>query len=292
MDTKALHQLSLASLQGLAQALMGQCLILPLTITDLIPHVPDALLSDVFQNLNHLISQGFSLSQVGTVLNMIAQERIYKLQDRPPPELVWTGPEVPGAAGRDTRVVVQELFEAAQHTVLVSTYAIDQNTKADEIFKTLADRMDANPKLTVQFFVNLMGSHNSPISQEQQVRDFSHHFRDQIWPGQRLPEVFYDPRSISNSYGIRACLHSKCVIIDETTAFISSANFTEAAHNRNIEAGVLIKDRVVAKALQQQFQSLVAHGQLLLLPVADFTEPRYPLRSGSYDYNPESCRSA
>jgi phosphatidylserine/phosphatidylglycerophosphate/cardiolipin synthase-like enzyme len=266
MDTTALHQLSLASLQGLAKALMSQRLILPLTITDLIPYVPDALLSDVFQNLNHLISQGFSLSQVGTLLNMIAQERVHKLQDHPPPELVWTGPEVPGTASRDTRVVVQELFETAQHTVLVSTYAIDQNTKADAIFQTLADRMDTNPKLTVQFFVNLMRSHNTPTSQEQLVRDFSHHFRDKIWPGQRLPEVFYDPRSISNSYGVRACLHSKCVIIDETTTFISSANFTEAAHNRNIEAGVLIKDRVIAKALQQQFQSLVAHSQLLPLP--------------------------
>lgn len=265
MDTAPLHRLSLASLHALAQALQSQRLTLPLTTADLTVHVPDALLPDVLQSLNHLTSQGFTLAQVGTLLESIAQERNQQLQDRPPPELVWTGPEVPGTASRDTRVVVQELFELVHHSVLVSTYAIDQNTKADAIFQTLANRMDDNPKLTVQFFINLMRP-NHPYNPQQLVRDFSNHFRDKIWPGQRLPEVFYDPRSLSDFYGSRSCLHSKCVIIDEAIAFISSANFTEAAHNRNIEAGILIKDKLVAQALQQQFQSLVAYGQLLPLP--------------------------
>ncbi|MFH7241790.1 MAG: DISARM system phospholipase D-like protein DrmC [Spirulina sp.] len=265
MDTAPLHRLSLSSLQTLAQALRSQRLTLPLTTADLTVHVPDALLPDILQSLNHLTSQGFTLAQVGTLLEAIAQERNQRLQDRPPPELVWTGPEVPGTASRDTRVVVQELFELVQHSVLVSTYAIDQNTKADAIFQTLANRMDDNPKLTVQFFINLMRP-NHIYSPQQLVQDCSNHFRDKIWPGKRLPEVFYDPRSISSSSGFRACLHAKCVIIDEATAFISSANFTEAAHNRNIEAGILIKDKVISKALQQQFQSLVAYGKLLPLP--------------------------
>jgi len=125
MDTTPLHQLSLSSLQGLAQAFLHQCLTLPLTIADLTPYVTDGLLTDTIKSLQNLTSQGFSISQVGILLQTIAQERQLTLHHRPPPELVWTGPEAPGTASRDTRVVVQELFAQAQHSVLVATYALD-----------------------------------------------------------------------------------------------------------------------------------------------------------------------
>ncbi|MGA1133162.1 MAG: phospholipase D-like domain-containing protein [Prochlorotrichaceae cyanobacterium] len=71
--------------------------------------------------------------------------------------------------------------------------------------------------------------------------------------------MFYDPRSLSTGSGSKACLHTKCVVVDETYVFITSANFTEAAHQRNIETGILMKDETIAKALQHQFDSLVAH---------------------------------
>lgn len=45
MDTTPLHQLSLSSLQGLAQACLHQRLTLPLTIADLTPYVTDGLLT-------------------------------------------------------------------------------------------------------------------------------------------------------------------------------------------------------------------------------------------------------
>jgi phosphatidylserine/phosphatidylglycerophosphate/cardiolipin synthase-like enzyme len=48
--------------------------------------------------------------------------------------------------------------------------------------------------------------------------------------------------------------------VDEERLFITSANFTEAAHERNIEAGVLLVDRVAAKAMQKQFERLVEKG--------------------------------
>ena len=263
MDTTPLHQLSLSSLQGLAQACLHQRLTLPLTIADLTPYVTDGLLTDTIKSLQNLTSQGFSISQVGILLQTIAQERQLTLHNRPPPELVWTGPEAPGTASRDTRVVVQELFAQAQHSVLVATYALDQNAKADALFQTLADRMDANPKLTVQFFVNLMRPHNSDVSEKKLVQDFSDRFCNNIWPpGKRLPQVFYDPRSLATGSGSKACLHTKCVVVDETYVFITSANFTEAAHHRNIETGVRLKDETIAKALQHQFHSLVAHSKL------------------------------
>ena len=39
-------------------------------------------------------------------------------------------------------------------------------------------------------------------------------------------------------------------------------HFTEAAHERNIEAGTVITDAMLARALKAQFDTLVDHGAL------------------------------
>jgi phosphatidylserine/phosphatidylglycerophosphate/cardiolipin synthase-like enzyme len=61
-----------------------------------------------------------------------------------------------------------------------------------------------------------------------------------------LPEVFFDPRSLETDPGQRACLHAKCVVVDERNVFISSANFTEAAQKKNLEIGLLIRSHSLA----------------------------------------------
>lgn len=55
-------------------------------------------------------------------------------------------------------------------------------------------------------------------------------------------------------------------MVDDDRALVSSANFTEAAHERNIEAGLLLNDRQVAKALRAQFETLVERGALRRVP--------------------------
>jgi len=47
-------------------------------------------------------------------------------------------------------------------------------------------------------------------------------------------------------------------VIDDQQLFLTSANFTEAAHHRNIEAGVLMFDPVAARGLRSQIDILVA----------------------------------
>ena len=81
-----------------------------------------------------------------------------------------------------------------------------------------------------------------------------------------LPETFYDPRSLVTEGSTRACLHAKCVVIDDDRALITSANFTEAAHKRNIEACMVITDSILALALRAQFDTLVDHAALQRLP--------------------------
>jgi len=61
-------------------------------------------------------------------------------------------------------------------------------------------------------------------------------------------------------------LHAKCVVLDDRETFVTSANFTAAGHERNIEVGALIRDSGFAAALRAQFDSLVEAGILLRVP--------------------------
>jgi phosphatidylserine/phosphatidylglycerophosphate/cardiolipin synthase-like enzyme len=50
------------------------------------------------------------------------------------------------------------------------------------------------------------------------------------------------------------------------SALITSANFTEWAHQRNVEAGVLIRNREFVRQLRQQFESLIEEKLVRRLP--------------------------
>ena len=61
-------------------------------------------------------------------------------------------------------------------------------------------------------------------------------------------------------------LHAKAMVVNEERVLITSANFTEAALDRNIELGLLIRDRAMAASVTAHFQGLVEARLLKLLP--------------------------
>src|SRR5262245_59020978 len=70
----------------------------------------------------------------------------------PRPDLVWTGPEVPGLHARDTRRVYEELLGSAERSIWASTFAFFDGPRA---FKILARRMDDRPSLAVTLLLNI-----------------------------------------------------------------------------------------------------------------------------------------
>ena len=97
---------------------------------------------------------------------------------------------------------------------------------------------------------------------------FARTFVEGLWPQEPRPQVFYDPRALKVGGKTRACLHAKCVVVDDTRALVTSANFTEAAHERNVEAGVLVSDSGFVRALRERLEGLIRDGALLPVPGA------------------------
>jgi phosphatidylserine/phosphatidylglycerophosphate/cardiolipin synthase-like enzyme len=82
-------------------------------------------------------------------------------------------------------------------------------------------------------------------------------YRKTDWPWDAVPERYDDPGSLAPNASERSVLHAKCIVADDRRAFVTSANFTEAAHERSIEAGLLLDNPTIALALTRQFEGLV-----------------------------------
>lgn len=178
------------------------------------------------------------------------------------PDLVWSGPEVPGLFARDTRRVYEELLGSAKRSVWASTYAFFDGPKA---FEVLSERMDSVEDLEVTLLLNIERKWGDTSSRDELVRRFADRFWGTDWPGQRRPSVFYDPRSLEPGRPA-GVLHAKAVVKDDDTVFITSANLTEAALDRNIELGLLVRDSALALTVVTHFRGLVERGLLAPLP--------------------------
>jgi phosphatidylserine/phosphatidylglycerophosphate/cardiolipin synthase-like enzyme len=79
--------------------------------------------------------------------------------------------------------------------------------------------------------------------------------------------VYYDPRALELD-GPGGVLHAKAVVADDEAVFVTSANLTEAAFDRNVELGLLVRDPALAASVSSYFRVLIDQSLLLPLPAA------------------------
>lgn len=254
----ALTELSNSDLQSLISALRSNRLAAPYPTLQVLRAVPSSLVESIRLALIALDGEGFSSKQVASTLELILTDRNSAQAVEPQIDLVTSGPEAPGITNRDTSVVVRELFAHARQSVLIIGYAVFQGQK---VFETLAQRMEQLPTMRVQFFLNISRPDGNSTAPEILVARFKQRFKETQWPaGSRLPEVYYDPRSVAIDVPVRSSLHAKCIVVDSRHVFVSSANFTEAGQERNIEVGLRIDSAWLAKRITAHFRRLYAHG--------------------------------
>ncbi|HVC95153.1 MAG TPA: DISARM system phospholipase D-like protein DrmC [Pirellulales bacterium] len=254
--SQAIHELSDDELRELAAAIGAGRLRAPFTVLGLGRIVPASVAPNLTSELQRLADAGLGGGQLSLALDLLLADRAGRPRFDDAIDLVTTGPDAPGVVNRDTSVVVRELFSAAQHSVLLAGYAVYQG---QQVFRALADRMQEHPELQVRLFLDISrGAGDTTIATEL-VRRFADRFKTRQWPKDRpLPEVYYDPRALDLSPDQRACLHAKCIVVDRQAVFVSSANFTEAAQERNIEVGLLVRSGVLADKIVRHFEALLA----------------------------------
>jgi phosphatidylserine/phosphatidylglycerophosphate/cardiolipin synthase-like enzyme len=265
VNRQVLLTLSRPSLLNMVDALKSGRLHPPYSRVKLASYVPDVLAAEVATELERLDSNGMESAHIAYTMSLLAAQRSEVQQTKDRVELVWTAKETVKISGRTTNVVVRELLASACKSVLVCTYAIDRSEKARAVFAGLAERMNLIPGLQVDLFINIKRPYKSENTESELLREFAEEFRKHIWSGEHLPRVYYYPSSLEIGGMERTCLHSKCIVIDNSKILVTSANFTEAAHERNIETGVLFHDESLSQTVRDQFVALVQ--QRVFLPV-------------------------
>ena len=177
---------------------------------------------------------------------------------------MWSGPEVRGLHARDTRRVYEELLGSAERSLWACSFVYFDGRRA---FELLARRMDERPELRVTLLLNIQRGKGDMTAADALVRRFADRLWGNDWPGRTRPRVYYDPRAL-DAERPGGVLHAKAVVADDTSVFVTSANLTEAALDRNIELGLLVRDRALALTVAGHFRGLIDRGLLRPLPMA------------------------
>ena len=251
---RGLTALSLPQLRSLTEAIERGELACPVGRAALIQHGTGPGTDDVLAALGELPRDAALAA-----LRIALAERVL----RPPPhlDLVWTGPDPRLGHARDTAVLVRELFEGAQASVLIAGYSFDHG---QDIFAALHAGM-RDRGVTVEVFADVPGRAATAQGLAAHVRAYVDTFLGRNWPfGPPWPTIYYDPRTVAP--GGAASLHAKCIVVDGRRTLVTSANFTDRGQTRNVELGVLIDDPGFGARVVGQFRALVDSG--LLVPVS------------------------
>jgi len=214
--------------------------------------------AEVGNALSQLEQEGHSLASIALMcraLSLAQAERDAAIHGT---QLSISGPDVPGIPIFNTQATVASLFSQAEEEVLLTSYVFHS---AGEILRPLAEKHDSNPNLRVRIILDLTHKRGAEKLHYGAVAPgFVRQFKEHQWPGERLPEIWDYRDGFENTDA--GVMHAKVIVVDRKIALVTSANFTEAAQDRNIEAGVLIQSAHFSGRLQGYFESLIERNVL------------------------------
>lgn len=159
-------------------------------------------------------------------------------------ELVWTGPTTRFVPTRRTEQVLIDLIAAAQSDLfLVSFVAYDVPSVATAMNEAAARGV------RLRVLLEASTSHGGSLNIDPAAIMRSIVPSVEIYTWTQKPEPFVDGK-----------VHAKVAVIDGVRAFVTSANLTGHALEKNMEAGVLINGGPVPKTLNDHLQALIDVG--------------------------------
>ncbi|MCX7584906.1 DISARM system phospholipase D-like protein DrmC [Phenylobacterium sp. 58.2.17] len=157
-------------------------------------------------------------------------------------ELVWTGPTTSAVPTRRTEQVLLDVIGSAKEELfLVSFVAYKVASVVDAL--NAAVRRGAAVQILIEASVGKGGSLD---------QDMIAAMRASV-PGATLLSWVNRPEPFSEGR-----VHAKLALADDEAAFVTSANITGYALEKNIEAGLLVRGTDVPKTLRAHLHGLVA----------------------------------
>ena len=169
-------------------------------------------------------------------------------------ELVWTGPSTPVVPVRRTEQVLCDLIRCAERNLSMTSFGIFQVPRlVEELEQALARGV------ALRIVLGDRESHSDREIDRQRYqlgRAVAAQATFLQWPPGCRPR---------DEQGHAGLMHVKAAVADSRIAFLTSANLTEAALERNMELGVLIRGGGVPAAIDRLIDALMESGELRAL---------------------------
>lgn len=209
--------------------------------------------------LARLAADGLPASMLTGLVDVAQRER----QRRPSPiDLVCTRPNDDRVDVVDTAVAVRRLFAQAKREVLIAGFRITERDMLEPL------RRPVGRELAVRLFVDIdpgidaLGRKQLPWAEvDAWPAAWWAQFRAEVWPTfMPPPEAWFAPSSLRRDAAGWRSMHAKVIVVDRAVWFVSSANFTERGHTRNLEVGAVIDDASAAERVLAAFDEWTSSG--------------------------------
>jgi cardiolipin synthase A/B len=168
-----------------------------------------------------------------------------ELSEQESADLVWTGPSTGLIPTRKTEQAMQEIVDASVHNLFLVSYVF---YNASSVVSALIEAAARNVAIRI-----LLESH---IEHGGAVSIDGLGAMHQAVPTAEL--YTWTPSERAKSAGsLSAAVHAKCAVGDHRIAFITSANLTAAALERNMELGVILRGGTMPSRLHSHLNALV-----------------------------------
>jgi phosphatidylserine/phosphatidylglycerophosphate/cardiolipin synthase-like enzyme len=165
-------------------------------------------------------------------------------------ELVWTGPSTELVSTRRTEQALLEVIQAARHELFLVSFVAYE---VPAIVKALNDAIRCG--VNVSMLVESSDAHGGTLSVDSVQK------MKEVLPGCSV-YVWSSTKKHAATSG-SGSVHAKCSVADSRIAFITSANLTTAALERNMELGVLVRGDRLPKQLHNHLKALVTTGTII-----------------------------
>jgi len=165
-------------------------------------------------------------------------------------ELVWTGPATGMVPIRHTAQVLTGLIdESRDRLFLVSFVAYHVGSVIDALQRAIKRGVE------VRVLLEQFKEHGGNLTVDSIAM-----LRGNL-PGAHI----YEWDKVTAGASATTSVHAKCAVADGSVAFVTSANLSEAAMERNMELGVLLRGGQVPGLLDRHLTALVTTKQLRAL---------------------------
>ena len=166
-------------------------------------------------------------------------------------ELVWTGPPTPVVPVRRTEQVLCELIRCAERKLTITSFGIYQVPRLVEDLDQAIGR-----GVTLRIVLGDRESHSA-----QEIEHQRHQLGRVVGAGASLLQWLPERRP-RDEQGRAGLMHVKVAVADSRITFLSSANLTEAALERNMELGALIRGGNLPVSIDRLIDALIESGEL------------------------------